>query len=102
MPATVTINVTIIDFVGPFKKAANAKKILIVSMGDKNSWPEAEFLHNPTTDNVIEFLHKRITIFGVSRRIRTNLESPFCSERFRQFCREFFFHIEFPVGDHWG
>ena len=84
---------TSIDFLGPFEKAANAKKNLIVSIDDESSRPEAKFLRNPTIDNVTEFLHNHMALFWVSRRIKTNPARRFVRSGFVGFVASCFLSI---------
>ena len=44
-----------IDFAGPFQNAKEGKKYLLVSIDHFSGWPDAQFLHKPTTKKVLEF-----------------------------------------------
>ena len=45
-----------LDFAGPFQNAKKRKNFLLVSVDHFSGWPDAKFLHNPTTRKVSEFL----------------------------------------------
>ena len=45
-----------LDFAGPFQNAEHGKKYLFVAIDNFSAWPDALFLHKPTTKKVIEFL----------------------------------------------
>ena len=58
---------------------------------DKNSgWPGGLFLPNPTADKVVEFMSQYLALYGIPKRIRTDPENAFRSEKFREFCQENF------------
>ena len=46
------------DFVGPFQNRKHGKQYLLVSLDNSSAWPDALFLHKPTTKKVIEFSKK--------------------------------------------
>ena len=76
---------------------------MLVSIDHFSNWPDARFLHRPTTKKVIEFLKQYIAQYGVPRKIRTDPGTVFVSEAFAKFCREFGVeHIVCPVRDHRG
>ena len=78
-----------LDFAGTFQNAKNGNKYLLVSVDHYSGWPEAKFLHRPTTKKVLEFLKQYIAQYGVPRKIRTDLGTIFVSEAFVQFCNQF-------------
>ena len=91
------------DFAGPFQNAKKGKKYMLVSIDHFSNWPDARFLHRPTTKKVIEFLKQYIAQYGVPRKIRTDPGTVFVSEAFAKFCREFGVeHIVCAVRDHRG
>ena len=49
-----------LDFAGPFQNAKKGKKYMLVSIDHFSNWPDARFLHRPTTKKVIEFLKQYI------------------------------------------
>ena len=55
-----------LDFAGPFQNAEHGKKYLLVAIDNFSTWPDALFLHKPTTKKVIEFL-KNYNLNTVSR-----------------------------------
>ena len=73
-----------IDFKGPFEIAASAKKDL-VSLDNKSSYPDAKFLYELTSTEVLEYLRNNRALFGVPRRVRTDPGSWFRSESLYQF-----------------
>ena len=73
------------DFVGPFKVVTRTKEKLIVSFDHKSNWPKAKFFRTPTTDNVLEFLHNHMGLFGVPRQIRTDRGRHFAPNDFINF-----------------
>ena len=92
-----------LDFAGPFQNAKKGKKYLLVSIDHDSCWPEAKFLHRPTTKNVLEFLKYYIAQYGVPRKIRTDPSPVFVSEAFVQFCNKFGIqHVKCPIRDHRG
>ena len=92
-----------LDFAGPFQNAKKGKKYMLVSIDHFSNWPDARFLHRPTTKKVIIFLKQYIAQYGVPRKIRTDPGTVFVSEAFAEFCREFGIeHIVCPVRDHRG
>ena len=78
-----------LDFAGPFQNAKKGKKYLLVSVNQFSGWPDAKFLHSPTTIKVIEILKQFIAQCGVPKKIRTDPGTVFVSEAFKQFCEEF-------------
>ena len=44
-----------LDFAGPFQNAKKGKKYLLVSIDHYSGWPEAKFLHCPTTKKSVGF-----------------------------------------------
>ena len=78
-----------LDFAGPFQNAKKGKKYLLVSIDHYSCWPEAKFLHRPTTKKLLEFLKQYIAQYGVPRKIRTDPSTVFTSEAFVQFCNQF-------------
>ena len=92
-----------LDFAGPFQNAKKGKKYLLVSIDHYSRWPEAKFLHRPTTKKVLEFLKHYIAQYGVPRKIRTDPGTVFVSEAFAQFCKKFGIqHVKCPIRDHRG
>ena len=92
-----------LDFAGPFPNAKKREKSLLVSVDHFSGWPDANFLHSPTTREVIEFLKQYISQYGVPKKIRTDPGTVFVSEAFKQFCEKFGInHIIFPIRDHRG
>ena len=49
-----------LDFAGLFQNAEQGKKYLLVAVDNFSAWPDAWFLHKPTTKKVIEFLKNYI------------------------------------------
>ena len=78
-----------LDFAGPFQNAKKGKKYLLVSVNQFSGWPDAKFLHSPTTIKVIEILKQFIAQCRVPKKIRTDPGTVFVSEAFKQFCEEF-------------
>ena len=92
-----------LDFAGPFQNAKKGKTYLLVSVDLFLGWPDAHFLHSPTTRKVIEFLKQYIAQYGISKKIRTDPVTVFVSEAFIQFCEKFGTnHIICPIRDHKG
>ena len=92
-----------LDFAGPFQNAKKGKKYLLVSIDQFSGWPDAKFLHSPTTKKVIEFLKQYCAQYGVPKKIRTDPGTAFVSEAFTMFCRQFGIeHITCPIRDHRG
>ena len=92
-----------LDFAGPFQNAKKGKNYLLVSIDHFSGWPDAKFLHRPTTKKVIVFLKQYIAQYGVPKKIRTDPGTVFVSETFAQFCKQFGKeHITCPVRDHRG
>ena len=92
-----------LDFAGPFQNAKKGKKYLLVSVDHFSGWPDAKFLHSPTTRKVIEFLKQYFAQYGVPKKIRTDPGTVFVSEAFNQFCERFGInHVICPIGDHRG
>ena len=44
----------VLDLAGPFQNAKKGKKYLLVSIDHYSGWPEAKFLHRPTTKKVFK------------------------------------------------
>ena len=89
-----------LDFAGPFQNAKQGKKYLLVSKDHFSGWPDAKFLHSPTTKKVLEFLKSHISRYGVPKTIRTNPGTVFVSEEFVKFCKQFGIkHITCPFRD---
>ena len=75
----------------------------MVSVGNHSGWPDALFLPNPTTDEIIEFLLEYIAKNGLPKRIRTDPRTALKSEKFKAFCKEKSIeHVVCPVRDHKG
>ena len=92
-----------LDFAGLFQNAKKGKKYLLVSIDHYSRWPEAKFLHRPTTKKVFEFLKQYIAQYGVPRKIRTDPGTIFVSEDSVQFCNQFGIkHEKCPVREHRG
>ena len=92
-----------LDFAGPFQKAREGNKYLLVSIDHFSGWPDAKFLRCPTTKKVIEFLKQYMALYGVHKKKRTDPGTVFTSEQFAQFCTQFGTeHITCPVRDHRG
>ena len=92
-----------LDFAGPFKNAEHGKKYLLVAIDNFSAWPDALFLHKPTTKKVIEFLKNYISQYGIPKQIRSDQGTVFTSEEFKTFCRNFQInHVTCPVRDHRG
>ena len=92
-----------LDFAGPFQNAEKGKNCLLVSVDRFSGWPDAKFLHSPTTRKVIEFLKQYIAQYGVPKKIRTDPGTVFVSEAFEQFCENFGInHVICPIRDHRG
>ena len=70
-----------LDFAGPFHNANINKKYLLVSVDNHSAWPDALFLPNLTTDEVIEFLLEYIAKNGIPKRFRTDPGKDFKSEK---------------------
>ena len=91
------------DFAGPFQNAEHGKKYMLVAIENYSAWPDAPFLHKPSTKNVIEFLKNYIAQYGIPKQIRTDPGTAFTSEKFKAFCNQFQIkHITCPVRDHRG
>ena len=77
---------------------------MLVSVDHFSGWPDAKFLHSPTTRKVIEFLKHYIAQYDVPKKIRTDPKGTvFVSEAFTQFCENFGInHIICPNRDHRG
>ena len=91
------------DFAGPFQNAERGKKYMLVAIDNYSAWPDALFLHKPSTKNVIEFLKNYIAQYGIPKQIRTDPGTAFTSEKFKAFCNQFQTkHITCPVRDHRG
>ena len=92
-----------LDFAGPFQNAEHGKKYLLVAVDNYSAWPDALFLHKPTTKKVIEFLKTYVAQYGIPKQIRSDPGSVFTSEEFKTFCRQFQIkHVTCPVRDHRG
>ena len=92
-----------LDFAGPFQNAEHGKKYMLVAIDNYSAWPDALFLHKPSTKNVIEFLKNYIAQYGIPKQIRTDPGTAFTSEKFKAFCNQFQIkHITCPVRDHRG
>ena len=92
-----------LDFAGPFQNAEHGKKYLLVAIDNYSAWPDALFLHKPTTKKVIEFLKNYVAQYGIPKQIRSDPGSVFTSEEFKTFCRQFQIkHVTCPVRDHRG
>ena len=92
-----------LDFAGPFQNAKQGKKYMPVSIDLFSGWPDAKFLHSPTTKKVVEFLKCYISRYGVPKAIRTDPGTVFVIEEFEKFCKQFGMkHIPCPVRDHRG
>ena len=92
-----------LDFAGPFQNAKKGKKYLLVSIDHFSGWPDAKFLHRPTTKKVIEFLKQYCAQYGVHEKIRADPCTVFVSEQFTQFCKQFGIeHIKCPIRDQRG
>ena len=92
-----------LDFAGHFQNAEHGKKYMLVAIDNYSAWPDALFLHKPSTKNVIEFLKNYIAQYGIMKQIRTDLGTAFTSEKFKAFCNQFQIkHITCPVRDHRG
>ena len=76
-------------FAGPFQNAKKGKNYMLILIDHFSNWPDARFLHRPTTKKVIEFLKQYIAQYGVPRKIRTDPGTVFVKEAFAEFCREF-------------
>ena len=76
---------------------------MLVAIDNYSAWPDALFLHKPSTKNVIEFLKNYIAQYGIPKQIRTDPGTAFTSEKFKAFCSQFQIkHITCPVRDHRG
>ena len=92
-----------LDFAGPFQNAEHGKKYLLVAIDKYSAWPDALFLHKPTTKKVIEFLKNYVAQYGIPKQIRSDPGSVFTSEEFKTFCQQFQIkHVTCPVRDHRG
>ena len=90
-----------LDLGGPLQNAKKGENYLLVSIDHFSGWPDAKFLHRPTTKKVIEFLKQNIAQRGVPKKIRTDPGTVFVSEAFAQFCKQFVIeHITCQVRDH--
>ena len=69
IPETLEPNEEIaLDFAGPFQNAKHGIQNLLVAIDNFTTWPDALFLHKPTTKKVIEILKKYIAQYGVPKR----------------------------------
>ena len=76
---------------------------MLVAIDNFSAWPDALFLHNPTTKKVIEFLKNYKSQYGIPKQIRSDPGTVVTSEEFKTFCRKFQMnHITSPVRDHRG
>ena len=78
-----------LDFAGPFQNAKKKKNYLLVPIDLFSGWPDAKFLHRPTTNKVIKFLKRYLAQYRVPKEIRTDPGTIFVSEAFAQFCKQF-------------
>ena len=87
----------------PSKMRNMEKKYFLVAIDNYSAWPDALFLHKPTTKKVIEFLKNYVAQYGIPKQIRSDPGSVFTSEEFKTFCRQFQIkHVTCPVRDHRG
>ena len=87
IPTSIESNEEIaLDFAGPFQNSKHGKKYMLVAIDNYSSWPDALFLHKPSTKNVIEFLQNYIAQYGIPKQIRTDPGTVFTSEKFKSFC----------------
>ena len=56
-----------LDFAGPFQNTEHRKKYLLRAIDKFSAWPDALFLHKPTTKKAIEYFKKTIYPSTVSR-----------------------------------
>ena len=86
-----------------FQNAQHGKIFLLVSLDSFSAWPDAMFLHEPTTKKVIEFSTKYMAQHGIPKRIRSNPGMAFMSEQFKKCCQQFCItHVTCPKRDHRG
>ena len=92
-----------LDFAGPFQNAEHGTKYLLLAVDNFSAWPDALFLHKPTTKKVIEFSKNYIAQYGIPEQIISDPGTVFTSEEFREFCRQFQIkHVTCSVRDHRG
>ena len=78
-----------LDIVGPFPKAVENKRYLLVSTDYFTKWVEAEPLANIRDVDVKKFVFKNIvTRFGVPHTLISNNGLQFDSKAFRRYCCE--------------
>ena len=78
-----------LDIVGPFPKAAENKKYLLVGTDYFTKWVEVEPLANIRTVGVKKFLWKNIvTCFGIPHTLISKNRLQFDSKSFRRYCCE--------------
>ena len=71
---------------------------MLVSVDHFSGWPDAKFLHSPTTKIVIEFFKQYCAQYGVPKKIRTGPDTVI-----KQFCKQFGIEqIMCPIRDHRG
>ena len=76
---------------------------MLVEIDNYSAWPDALFLHKPTTKKVIEFFKNYVAQYGIPKQIRSDPGSVFTSEEFKTFCQQFQIkHVTCPVRDHRG
>ena len=81
----------------------NMEKKLLVAIDNYSAWPDALFLHKPTTKKGIEFLKYYVAQYGIPKQIRSDPGSVSTSEEFKTFCQKFQIkHVTFPVRDQRG
>ena len=73
---------------------------MLVAIDNYSAWPDALFLHKPTTKKVIEFLKNYVALYGIPKQIRSDPGSVFTSEEFKILCQQFQIkHVTCPVLD---
>ena len=77
----------VLDIVGPFPKAAENKRYLLVGMDYFTKWVEAEPLANISDVDAKKFVWKNIvTRFGVPRTLISDNDLQFDRKSFRRYC----------------
>ena len=73
-----------LGFAGHFQNSEYGKKLL-VALDSFSAWPDALFLHEPTTKKVIEFLKNYIAQYGIPERNRFVPGSVFTCDELKHF-----------------
>ena len=84
-----------LDFTGDLisDKIPNKVKIL-VAIDHFSKWPTAKICKNTETKTVTEFLENHFNLHGLPKRIRTDKDSAFISQEYKDFCKEKNIHRE--------